>query len=71
MPSRENQVQPEVFEMVNAIGNSVSLSPSEYSSHRLCLCVAACTHTHTLTDLLSWEQLVESFPLQTPLGEPC
>lgn len=46
-PSRENQVQPEVFEMVNATGNSVSCSPSEYSSHRLCLCVAVCTHTGT------------------------
>lgn len=46
-PSRENQVQPEVFEMVNATGNSVSCSPSECGSHRLCLCVAVCTHTGT------------------------
>lgn len=68
--SRDNQVQPEVFEMFYTSGSSVPLSFTEHSSHQLCVYMCQCAHTQG-PDLLSWERLVEPFSLQTPLGEPC
>lgn len=65
--SRENQVQPEVFEMFNTIGSSIPLSAAEFPP-TVCLCASAQAWG---PDSLSWEPLVESFSLQTPLGEPC
>lgn len=47
IPSRENRVQPEVLEMFNTIGSSVSLSAAEDSSHQLCVCVCQCRHMGT------------------------
>lgn len=48
--SRDNQVQPEVFEMFNTTGSSVPLSFAEHSSHQLPVYVCQRAHTHTHGD---------------------
>lgn len=69
--SRDNQVQPEVFEMFNTAGSWVSLCAA---SHSACVCVYDSIPAHAwrarAPHLLSWDVHMQTFLARLPRVNP-